>query len=76
MEITPELRNMIHKRVPTEEFRREWLQQGGVPLREEGLVLAVAGKTTLEEVLSATHSEVSSVGQAPARRREAQVASH
>jgi hypothetical protein len=40
-----------------------------------GLLLALAGKTTLEEVLSATHSEVSSVNQPATRQPEAQVAS-
>ncbi len=75
MEITPELRNMIYRRVPPQEFRCEWIRQGAMPLREEGLVLAEAGKTTLEEVLSATHSEVSSVNQPATRRPEVQVAS-
>jgi len=61
MEITPPLRNMIHQRLSADDFRGEWKKQGGLTLREEGLLLATAGKTMLEEVLSVTHS----LGQSP-----------
>jgi len=67
LEITPELRGMIHHRLPVEDFRRQWRLGGGLPLREEGLLLAKTGKTTLEEVLSATHSNDGSASQAPQR---------
>ncbi|MFB3890801.1 MAG: GspE/PulE family protein [Phycisphaerae bacterium] len=56
MEITPELREMVHRRPSAEELRAAWRRQGGMTLREEGLLLAQGGKTTLEEVLGATHS--------------------
>ena len=38
-------------------------------LREEGILLALAGKTTLEEVLSATHSNDEAEPRATVRRR-------
>jgi type IV pilus assembly protein PilB len=70
MEITPELRTLIHQRVPSEVLRHQWQKQGGLTLREEGLLLAKTGKTTLEEVLGATQSDGGapgrSVGDAPA----------
>ena len=56
MEITPELRRMIHKGASSQELREEWQQHGGLTLREEGLAVALAGRTSLEEVLGVTHS--------------------
>jgi type IV pilus assembly protein PilB len=57
IEITPELRTLIHQRVPTQQLRRKWQEQGGLTLRQEGLPLALNGKTTLEELLSVTFNE-------------------
>lgn len=62
MEITPELHTLIHQRVPTETLRREWQNLGGRTLRQEGLPLAIAGKTTIEEVLSVTMGGVEPAG--------------
>jgi hypothetical protein len=39
---------------------------GGLTLREEGVLLALAGKSSLEEVIGITHTEdASPSGQAP-----------
>ncbi len=57
MEITPQLRRLIHAGKGTVELRDAWLAAGGVPLRQEGIRLALEGKTTLEEVLFETFSE-------------------
>jgi len=57
MEVTPELRRMIHHAAPTHEIRDVLRQQGVLTLREEGVRLALDGKTCLEEVLAVTHSE-------------------
>ncbi len=57
MEVTPELRRMIHHAAPTHEIRDVLHRQGVLTLREEGVLLALAGKTCLEEVLAVTHSE-------------------
>ena len=57
MEVTPELRRMIHRAAPTHELGDALHQQGVLTLREEGVLLALDGKACLEEVLAVTHSE-------------------
>jgi len=57
MEITSELRRMIHKGASPQELREQWQSQGGLTLRQEGVLVALEGRTSLEEVLRATHSE-------------------
>jgi type IV pilus assembly protein PilB len=57
MEVTSELRRMIHRAAPTHELRDVLHRQGVLTLREEGVLLALDGKTCLEEVLAVTHSE-------------------
>jgi type IV pilus assembly protein PilB len=56
MEVTPPLRRMIHLAAPTHELREQMQRDGGATLREEGVRLALAGVTRLEEVLRVTHS--------------------
>jgi len=57
MEVTPELRRMIHHAAPAHELREVFREGGGLPLRDEGVRLALDNKTSLEEVLRVTHSE-------------------
>lgn len=57
MEVTPELRRLIHRAAPSYEIRQLWQQQGGLSLREEGVRLAMEGRSCLEEVLRVTHDE-------------------
>ena len=57
MEVTPGLRRLIHQAAPSHELRDQIKEQGGLSLRDEGLLLALAGKTTVEEVLRVTHDE-------------------
>ena len=57
MEVTSDLRRLIHLAAPTHELRDVLRKQGVLSLREEGVLLALDGKTSLEEVLAATHSE-------------------
>lgn len=57
MEVTPALRRMIHNGAPAHELRQKVRDSGGLTLREEGVLLALAGKTSLEEALRITHSE-------------------
>jgi type II secretory ATPase GspE/PulE/Tfp pilus assembly ATPase PilB-like protein len=57
METTPELRRMIHHAAPTHELRDQMRQSSVKTLREEGILIALQGKTTLEEVLAVTHTE-------------------
>lgn len=57
MEITPELRRLIHGAAPSHAIRKELKKQGVLTLREEGVLSALAGGTSLEEVLFVTHSD-------------------
>jgi type IV pilus assembly protein PilB len=57
MEVTAELRKLIHRAAPTHELHGVLRKGGVLTLREEGILLALDGKTCLEEVLSVTHSE-------------------
>jgi len=57
MEVTPALRRLIHRAAPTHELHEELQKQGVLTLREEGVLLAVDHKTSLEEVISVTHSQ-------------------
>jgi len=57
MEVTPDLRRLVHHAAPTHELRDVLQRNGVLTLREEGVLLAMDGKTCLEEVLAVTHSE-------------------
>ena len=57
MEVNGDLRPMIHRAVPSHELRDQWRKQGGLTLREEGILLSLEGRSSLEEVLSVTHGE-------------------
>ncbi|MEO0629963.1 MAG: hypothetical protein AAFY46_04450, partial [Planctomycetota bacterium] len=57
MEVTPELRRMIHVGAPSHELRAEIRKLGVATLRDEGVDLARAGRTSLEEALRVTHSD-------------------
>jgi type IV pilus assembly protein PilB len=69
MEVSPELRRLIHEGAPTHELRARLRAQGVGTLREEGVRLALAGKTSLEEVLRVTHNDEEEIAAAePARK--------
>ncbi len=57
MEVTPEIRRLIHHQAPTHEIRATVQRQGMLSLRDEGVALAIQGATTLEEILRITHSD-------------------
>jgi len=54
MEVTSELRRMIHKAAPSHELRAEFKRMGGRTLREEGVLRSLDGMSSLEEVLRVT----------------------
>ncbi len=54
LEITPEIASLIAKRADTDEIRKAAQRAGMKMLRDDGLLKAAAGQTTLEEVLSIT----------------------
>ena len=51
MEITPDIRRMIHHAAPSHELREKVREQGGLTLREEGVLIGLENKTSLEEIL-------------------------
>jgi len=57
MEITGQLRRAIHRGAPTHELRESLKRCDVLTLREEGVLLALEGKTSLAEVLRVTHDD-------------------
>ena len=57
MEITPDLRRLVHRAAPSHELREKLIRRGALTLREEGVRLALDGRSSLEEVLRVTHGE-------------------
>lgn len=57
MEVTPSIRRLIHSASPTHAIREKHRSGGGLTLREEGVLLALSGRSSLEEVLRVTHDE-------------------
>ncbi len=55
MEVTPELKRLVHHNAPTHELRERLNRSGNLSLRQEGVLLACEGKTSLEEILRVTH---------------------
>jgi type II secretory ATPase GspE/PulE/Tfp pilus assembly ATPase PilB-like protein len=68
MEVTPAIRRLIHDGSPVHAIREKVRQGGGLTLREEGVLLALAGKTSLEEILRVTHDD-SEDGTTPVAQR-------
>ncbi len=54
MPITPEIRELILDRAPTNEIQRLAIKQGMLTLRQDGLIKVAKGVTTVEEVLRET----------------------
>lgn len=57
MEVTPPLRRMIARNAPVHELRDNLRISGVKTLREEGVLMALDGRTTLDEVLRVTHND-------------------
>ena len=54
---SPELKKLISRRASHMELRRTALLEGMISLRDDGLIKASKGITTLEEVLRVCHNE-------------------
>ncbi|CAN5852289.1 type IV-A pilus assembly ATPase PilB [soil metagenome] len=67
MEVTPDLRRLIHAGAPTHDLRNKIRSEGMLTLREEGIHLALEGKTSLEEILRVTAEEEEHPGLATAK---------
>lgn len=57
MEVTPAIRRMIHQAAPSHELREQLSKEGSRTLREEGVALALEGKSSLDEILRVTHDD-------------------
>ena len=57
MEIDSCLRRMIQRDISTQQLREAWLKQGGTTLRQEAVLTAVEGHTSLEEAINVTHND-------------------
>jgi len=57
MEMTTDLRQLIHGAAPSHQLREKMREMGYLSLREEGVQLALQGRTTLEEVLDVAHCD-------------------
>ena len=66
MRMTNVLRELTFAQAPTQEIRRKSRATGMRVLLEDGVIKALRGTTTLEEVLSTCHAEVAELsGAAP-----------
>jgi type IV pilus assembly protein PilB len=63
MEITDVLRRLIHTAAPSHDIQARLREDGVRTLREEGVALALSGRTSLEEVLRATRTDESASGE-------------
>ncbi|MCP3904442.1 MAG: Flp pilus assembly complex ATPase component [Planctomycetes bacterium] len=57
MDVTDTIRRLVHVAAPTHKIMAELRNQGLLTLREEGVQLALRGKTSLEEVMRATRTD-------------------
>jgi type IV pilus assembly protein PilB len=73
-EVTPELRRMIYHGCPSHELRAQMRTSGMLTLREEGVLLASEGKTSLEEILRVTKGEDEQNMSVPPKARESKEA--
>lgn len=56
--VTPALEEMISQGKPSEALRAKALQEGMVPLRQDGWNRVIAGVTTVEEVVRVTAADL------------------
>jgi type IV pilus assembly protein PilB len=61
MELTGDLRRLVNESAPSHELRALMRQMQIPSLRDEGIALALEGKTSLDEVLRVTHDDEAEV---------------
>ena len=72
MEMTPALRRRVQRGVSSQDLRQAWQEGGGMTLRQEGVLVALEGRTSLEEVLAATYSEAEELSDVGAQEQKAE----
>lgn len=71
MEVTPTIRRMVYHGRSTHEIREKLREGGALSLRDEGIAIALEGRTSLEEVVRVTHSDEDDAAAAPSLRKAA-----
>ncbi|MCL4219963.1 MAG: GspE/PulE family protein [Phycisphaerales bacterium] len=71
MEVTPTIRRMIYHGRSTHEIREKLREGGALSLRDEGIAIALEGRTSLEEVVRVTHSDEDDAPTTPSLRKVA-----
>src|SRR5258706_1195804 len=71
MEVTPSIRRLIHRGAAAHEIRDLLRQEGVNHLRAEGVILALSGRTSLDQVVRVTHSDDEAPVAAPVTRSQA-----
>jgi type IV pilus assembly protein PilB len=61
MEVTSDIRRMVHQAAPSHELRAQLRKEGVRTLREEGVLQALEGRSSLDEILRVTHNEDAAV---------------
>jgi len=69
MEMTPELADLVLKELSETKIVAEGRRQGMISMRQDGIMKALRGTTTFEEVLKATEEEIEDVDQKNAREK-------
>ena len=54
LQMSDSIRELVLKRCDVGDITREAIEQGMVPMRDDGLRKALAGETTIDEVLRVT----------------------
>ena len=65
MTFTSEMRRLVHRGTSNHELREKMRASGSLTLREEAVLLAEAGKTSLDEALGVTHCDDAGGSDAP-----------
>ena len=71
MEVTPAIRRMVYHGRSTHEIREKLRECGALSLRDEGIAIALEGRTSLEEIVRVTHIDDDESNLAPSLRRAA-----
>jgi type IV pilus assembly protein PilB len=58
MEMTPELADLVLKDLSESKINQEAKRQGMITMRQDGVIKALAGVTTMEEILKATEEDI------------------
>jgi len=70
MEMTPELADLVLRDLSETKLAQEGKRQGMISMRQDGILKALRGVTTVEEVLKATEEETEETRKSKAKGEE------